>query len=361
MREAPAAYNPRMRILFHDASASIAYDAERMRHEGLGGTESTVVRVAQGLSETHEVTVAQRGRHEAASPHRGLRYVPLEDPAPFGGGAPDWVIVLRKHRYVAGLRARFPAARLALWIHNWQRIESLFLRAALARSACEVIAVSDAHREATSRRINGAAARAIGALAGGASRIAVRRVYNPVDDGLAPDATPVDRDKLVYFSNKGVHETLAAFAAASAALPTLQLLVAGPSRDAMDRCGVLAHQPAVHYLGRLPQHEILQHVREALCVFYPQHVHPETFGLVFAEANAVGTPVLAHEFGAAREVLGGREQLVDGADAGAIVSKLSAWHAGARPRVALRPEFRAARVLEAWRRLLEGDAQGLVG
>jgi len=345
-----------MRILFHDASASIAYDAEFMRRGVLGGAESTVVRVAQALSTDHDVAVAQRAREEAVSPHRGLRYVPLDDAAPFGGSPPDWVIVVRKHGYVPRFRARYPAAGLLLWIHNWQRMETLLTRGGLARSRCGVIAVSDAHREAADRRLNGAAGRAIGALAGGGGRIPVRRIYNPVDDGLAPVGTPVDRNKLVYFSNKGVHEVFAAFAEVRRSMPFLQLHVAGPSRQTMDRLGALARQPGLHYLGRLQQQEILRHVREALCVFYPQRVHAETFGLVFAESNAVGTPVLAHDFGAAREVLGAGEQLVDGGDPRAILERLRAWHAGARPLVTLQAAFRTASVLVQWRQLLEGAA-----
>ena len=38
-------------------------------------------------------------------------------------------------------------------------------------------------------------------------------------------------------------------------------------------------------------------------LLYPQRVWPETFGLVLAEAAAVGTPTLAYDFGAAREVM----------------------------------------------------------
>jgi glycosyltransferase involved in cell wall biosynthesis len=98
---------------------------------------------------------------------------------------------------------------------------------------------------------------------------------------------------------------------------------------------------------------VLRYVRESLCVFYPQTVHAETFGLVFAEANAVGTPVLAHDFGAAREVLSNPEQLVDGKDPRALIAKLRAWHDGARAQVAARPEFRASAVIAEWLRLVE--------
>src|SRR5581483_2147599 len=45
-------------------------------------------------------------------------------------------------------------------------------------------------------------------------------------------------------------------------------------------------------------------------VFYPKFVLPETFGLVFAEASAVGTPVLTHDCGAAAEVLADPRQVL---------------------------------------------------
>lgn len=74
-----------MRILFHDATSAFAYDAELMRRQGIGATEASVVRVAEGLSASHDVVVAQRTRKEPVSPHPGLRYVPLNDRDPVGG------------------------------------------------------------------------------------------------------------------------------------------------------------------------------------------------------------------------------------------------------------------------------------
>ena len=331
-----------LRVLFHDAASALAYDAELMRHQGIGGTEASVVRVAEGLAATHEVCVAQRGRTRVSSPHARLRYVPLTEPRPFGGIPPDCVVVLRKHRHVPALRACYPAAAMFCWIHNWQRVETELLRGGLVRSGCAVVAVSDAHRVATDRLINGSLAR----LVGRGGRVPVLRIYNPVDERLVPDDTPVDPDKLVCFSRKGLHRVLAAFAQVRKALPALRLYIAGYE-------SLPGSQPGVHLLGRLPQHEVFRHVREALCVFYPQDVHAETFGLVFAEANALGVPVLAHDFGAAREVLGGAEQLVEARDYPAIIERLRAWRAGGRPKVSLRPEFRASSVLGEWRRLLE--------
>lgn len=345
-----------MRILFVDPKSSTPYDSERMRIEGIGGTEASLVRVVEGLAEHHSVAVAQLGR-QAPATCRGVHYVPL---AERGLDAdPDLVVVLRKHRLVSGYRRRFPNAALCTWVHNWQRPEAALQRVLLARAKVSVVAVSEAHRRASERVINGLAARAVSTLALVPQRVPVLRVYNPIDDTLAPDGTPVEPDRLVFLStaNKGLRQVLRSFAVVRRALPGMELLIAGTSAEGIHRelaaDSALAAQPGVRILGRLPQHELLRYTRSALCVFYPQSVHPETFGLIFAEANAVGTPVLAHGFGAAREVLNGDEQLVDADDTDAVVAKVRAWRGGARPVVGARPEFRAAAVVGEWMNLVE--------
>ena len=124
-------------------------------------------------------------------------------------------------------------------------------------------------------------------------------------------------------------------------------------------------------------------VRSALCVFYPNFVLPETFGLVFAEASAVGTPVLTHDCGAASEVLADPRQLLPIAPAARryervarllpdalrpmlaaraarrgifepYVARVRAWLTD-RPRTAPDPRFRLAAVTERWRTLLRLD------
>jgi glycosyltransferase involved in cell wall biosynthesis len=347
-----------VRILFLDAVARNAYDDATMRKQGLGGTEASVVHVVTGLSALHEVAVAQRGRTEAARPQVRLRYLPLGHPDPFDGPPPDCVVVVRKHRYIPRLRARYPTARMLLWIQNWQHAGDAVWRVGLARSGCDIVTVSEVHRAATDRLVNGSLVRLLGALTGGGGKIAVRRIYNPVDEQPAADATLVDRDKLVFYSNKGITQVLRTFGQVRRQIPSLRLYVAGISLqaflDSAAHAQDLARQEGVHLLGRLPHDALFRHVRESLCVFYPQDELSETFGVIFAESNALGTPVLAHDFGAAREVLGSPDQLVDARDLPAIVAKLRSWRAGNRPRVTLRPEFRLSSVIAQWRALLEG-------
>lgn len=348
-----------MRILFYDPLTAFPYDAELMKKRGIGGTESSVIRVAEGLSRSHEVAVAQRAREEPAVGNPRLRYVPLDFPTPFQASPPDWVVVLRKHRSVPKLRTRFPDAALALWIHNWQRAEVVIHRIGLAKSRCIVVAVSDAHRKATDRRINGVPAKLIGRLAGDGQPIPVQRIYNPVDIPTPAEEFPVDPDKLLFFStaNKGLDQVLRTFQKVRNAIPSMKLYIAGETLESLKNnprySDLLLEQPGVTLLGRLPQRELFAHIRESLCVFYPQNIHPETFGLVFAESNALGTPVLAHDFGAAGEVLCDRDQLVAANDTPAIIDRLRRWRNGERPSVYLREGLKLDAVVSEWQSLFE--------
>jgi glycosyltransferase involved in cell wall biosynthesis len=117
-----------------------------------------------------------------------------------------------------------------------------------------------------------------------------------------------------------------------------------------------------------------------LCAFCPNFEYPETFGLVLAESNAVGTPVIAHRIGAAAEVIGDPRQLLDTPKLATLayracrrvgrgeaiggrvvdriggfrtyVERIAAWRAGGRPVVAARPAFARAAVLDEWKALL---------
>ncbi len=101
----------------------------------------------------------------------------------------------------------------------------------------------------------------------------------------------------MFFSspNKGLDFTLDAFGALRRQMPDLRLVVGNPGYRA-DRTAARA---GVQFLGAQPQARMHAEVRSALCTFFPNFVIPETFGLVFAESHALGTPVLTHDCGAA--------------------------------------------------------------
>jgi glycosyltransferase involved in cell wall biosynthesis len=348
-------------VLFYDPVCAAPYDTRTLASRALGGTEATLVRVADAL----DAYVVQHNRGEDWQRYRHPKRLP---------GITN-VIVNRDPRALAIVRERYPQARLFLWLHDriepgGSRARTLRAHAAtLAHMGVTLVCVSDWQRDGVAAALAGSAASAVTALT----------VYNPIADDLAPDATPVDERKLVFFSspNKGLDYTLDAFAALRARAPELRLVVGNPGYKA-DR----SRAPAgVEFLGAQPQARMHQEVRGALCTFFPNFLIPETFGLVFAESHALGTPVLTHDCGAALEVLGDRAEVLPlpaanrayealagrlprrwrGAPArlaGALglfdqyAQTVSAWRAGARPSVRADERFRLSAVSARWRSLL---------
>lgn len=349
-------------ILFFDPVCDQPYDTETLRRQAMGGTEATVVRVADALG----ALVAQHNRTSANG-----RYVP-----PRSDPTITQVIVNRDSRVLPRVRELYPNARVYLWLHDRVRPRSKRARriaadaAMLRELAVRVICVSDTQRFAVE-----AALRWMGV----SDRVSARTIYNPVDDDLRPDGSAIDERKLVFLSspNKGLKFTLDAFRAVRRAMPDMRLVVGNPGY----KTGGAARSQGVEYLGPQPQQRIHQEVRTALCTFFPNFVIPETFGLVLAESRALGTPVLTHDCGAALEVLGDAAQVLPvtaaqrvyegllggwptgsrrwparAADALGLfdvyVDRVRAWRAGSRPVTGPDPRFRLAAVAQRWREML---------
>jgi len=347
--------------LFFDPVCQEPYDSRTLRQQAMGGTEATVIRVADAL----DALVAQHNRTETYGRYR----VPEKDP-----GIKS-VVINRDSRAIRRVRELYPNARVYLWLHDQfkpgsKRAGWLASTADLMREhAVSVVCVSDTQRhnvEAALRTMR-------------MELLPTHTIYNPIEDGLAPDGSPVDTNKLVFFSspNKGLKFTLDAFRHLRRRMPELRLVVGNPGYKI--RKSVLIE--GVEYLGPQPQARMHAEVRTALCTFFPNFVIPETFGLVFAESNAMGTPVLTYDCGSAAEVIGDRGQILPvtladrvyerllshvspGWRAGparvaasmglfdAFAERVSAWRNGARPSVGPNPRFRLSAVVERWRELL---------
>src|SRR5215469_10995647 len=346
-------------LLFFDPLCPRPYGEASLREGGLAGTEASTVRIAGAL----DAWVAQHNRTAAEG-----RYRP-----PSAVAHVRRVVVLRDPRALRAAARLFPGAALTLWVHD--RIEPGSSRASWFAAAApelrtlkpDIVCVSDYQRERV--------AATVGALPG-CERLAVRRIYNPVEDAIVPDDTPVDPTKLVFLSspNKGLRFALDAFRALRRRLPDLRLCVANPGYKSFAAAGI----SGVEWLGSLPHARVVAETRAALCAFSPNFVIPETFGLVFAESHAVGTPVLTHDCGAAREVLGDPAQLLpvtwamrayeaplhrleprwraapalladrlglfDG-----YIERIRLWREGGRPRVGPDPRFRLSVIAAEWR------------
>jgi glycosyltransferase involved in cell wall biosynthesis len=333
-----------------------------LRKEATGGTEASVIRIADSLG----AYVMQHNRTEAYSTYRPPGRMP----------GIEHVILIRDSRALPSLHELYPDARVYLWLHDrlhpgstrGRRLASA--AQLLSKLAVKVICVSDSQRrgvEATLQKI------------GIEERVRACTIYNPVDEALVPDQSPVDNDKLVFFSspNKGLAFTLDAFQALRRRMPDLRLTVGNPGYKVRPSTRI----QGVEYLGPQPQERIHAEVRTALCTFFPNFVIPETFGLVFAESQAVGTPVLTHDCGAAAEIVVDPQQLLPVTWAHRLyetavgglspdwrtgparladrlglfdqyIERIQAWRRGERPRTFPDPRFHLEAVAVKWRALL---------
>jgi hypothetical protein len=339
----------RHQVLFVDPHSPHPYSDLTLAREALSGVAATVVRVAEGLSRRHTVVVAQGARTQAAESPRGVRYLPLEPSAALGAQAmPSVVVLVEGPERLGGLAAAFPGARRFLWQHTFPGRTNEGLVAAATRVGATVVSVSKAHRRSLTSLF---AAR--DPADAGLPR--VLRIYDPVEDDLFPDGTPRDLDKLVTTSapREGLVEVVEAFHFLRRRWPTMKLFRASPAWTDED---CLVDEEGVYSLGALPQHELVRHLREALCLFTPQRSFAETFGLAFAEANAVGTPVLAHPHGAAPELLSmAKEQLHEAGDLPGIAHHIERWRAGAVPVLTTHPALRLSQVTSAWEVAFDDD------
>jgi glycosyltransferase involved in cell wall biosynthesis len=286
------------------------------------------------------------------------------------------VILIRDSRGLPQVREMFPDARIYLWVHHhFPRGSKLFRRLAgtarhLRDMRVNIICVSHQQQQQLESVLR---------LLDLRGRVSMRTIYNPVDDSLLPDGSPVDERKLVFLSspNKGLKFTLDAFRELHRRMPDLRLIVGNPGYKIREFPPI----DGVQYLTPQPQHRIHAEVRTALCLFYPNFVYPETFGLVFAESKALGTPVLTHDCGAAAEIIEDPDQLLQtslaerlyegalnkfpsrwrslpaviAARAGLFdryVERIRAWRAGGRPATTLNPKFRLSCVAQHWRSVL---------
>lgn len=337
-----------MQILFYDVPTPIAYTDTTLQLQAMGGTEATIIRIAHSLKHYHTIYIAQYCRNTIDNQiSNGVHYISFESA---NNLSPNVVVLLRDKQWLDEIAKRFPHARRFFWLHNMPSRDLPKKYSTLLNEQYEIIAVSHFHRQSIEGRLKGKWYQRIFRTSAKKSKIPIHVIYNPIDDNLKPDNTNWNPDQMISMStpHKGLARTLELFKQVINKFPNYYLLIASHSK--LDKGIKFPKQTRI--LGAIPHHQVIQHVRKSFCVFYPQHLRKETFGLVYAESNAVGTPVLAHDLGAAREVLSDPTQLIDGRKASAVIDKISQWHKN-RPSFEARPEFRLSKVTKDWLELLK--------
>ena len=329
-----------MRLDFVDTLAPRPYSAHPASLAGLGGTEMTLIRVAQALRCEGTIEVRQRVRqNREAMP--GLAFVPFDPAVPA-----DAFVVINSWKVASMLRRSHPDARILLWLHVFPGRHNRAMGDDLVRKRIEVVCVSRSHARWVRTYL-------------GHDRIDIHTIPNPVDDDLLPDATCRDPDLLLFASSphKGLDQVFHAFAAARRQIPSLRLAFADPGYL---RWPTGSPPAGSTDLGRLSQQELHGWMRRSLCLFYPQTRFAETFGLVIAEANAVGCPALVHRGLGANDEVAGPQQCLDATEPGQIIDRLRQWRRRF-PIIHTNPDFRLARVQAAWRDLLLKDCEASRG
>ncbi len=330
----------RPRLAIVDPLCASGYDPSHLRTGALGGTEATVLRVSGALSDTFEISLFQRNR--TITGRCGALSFQRFD-ATLQSLQSDVILVINAWKVAIKLRRQNPDAAIFLWLHVFPGRHNRAMGQALRDADIRVICVSQSHADG------------LRSFLGDMPQPDIFYIHNPVDDALVPDATPRLNNRLLFASSphKGLREVFARFDTLRRTMPELVLAVADPGYL---RWNTGPAPDNVVPLGALSHAALIRQMRRSLCLFYPQTTFAETFGLVMAEANAVGMPVLAHKgLGANDEVLRSPGQCIDGHDLARIGERISRWR-HEPPQVSLDPSFRLCEVARRWTRLLNSAA-----
>lgn len=328
-----------MKIFIVDLSCNKDYSTRVLEEEPLGGTEATVVRVTDELiRQGHDVVVAQHTRLEDEGPYQTMAAFDKVK-------RPDIVISMRTAMAIPALCEKFPDAKPIIWLHDLSGPWLLKQVPIMQKFGVTNVCVSNFHKTQVSEQFMQVFDTTE------ISNIRNTMACNPVVVPELPD-TEINRNKLVFFSSphKGLDQVIKAFEALRQVNRNFELHIANPGYYDSKKVNV----PNVINHGELSHDEVLKHVKEALCVFYPQNKFPETFGLVYAEANALGTPVLTPSLGAAREVLEPHHsQLIPDLSYQTIIKRVLRWYNGERPVTRLKPQFELENVIKQWENIFE--------
>jgi len=339
-----------MNILLCDSSHPKSYDYDNLSQQAIGGTESSLLRLAAILAaQQHQVTIFQQARQQTKQQSQVSFIGPnqIEHLKQV-----DAIVVLRKDQQLKHWQQRFPEAQTFLWLHTYKKWEFIFKRLFKHNRQAVIIGNSQTHAQHLHQQLHeNLLGRFMTRL--GIPKLDVRCAYNPVPQPRLKQNINRDINKLIFLSapNKGLAEVLACFEKARAVMPNLTLYVANPGY----REQTTIEQTGVRVLGALPQTDLWQHLASSLCVFYPQTTFAETFGLIYAEANALGTPVLGHDIGAAREILDSANPLIDCHNSQLVIKTLQHWQENL-PAVNYRDSFADKAIYQQWIQLLSSKS-----
>ena len=331
-------------ILFLDNTYPEPYQLATLSEKPIGGTEASIIRTALILSKSYQVYVAQKFREQTHRESSSLHFISKSN---IDKLTPDYIIVLRKYKIVKQISLQFPEAKIFLWIHTYKNYEYVFKRLGFSKSNIQIVCNSISHKKHTDNLLNLTILARIFSVF--VKKTKVNYCYNPINK---PTLFEIKKDinKLLFFSspNKGLDEVIEKFARVRKSLPELCLYIANPGY----KNGTHHKHENIIYLGSLSHEDMMQHVNESLCVFYPQESFAETFGLIYAEANAHGTAIIADDIGSAREIMDENNPPIDVRNLDLIIDTIKKWQVN-YPKVSYNEKFSQKSILKQWQNILK--------
>ncbi|MFK8013316.1 MAG: glycosyltransferase [Marinicellaceae bacterium] len=330
-------------ILFIDNTYPEPYQLVTITEKALGGTESSIIRTAELLSVRYKVYVAQKYRKKIHKESAHLHFIPKSSIENLN---PDFVIVLRKYTVLKEMSKLFPNAKIYLWIHTYKNYEYVLKRPGISKIKAQIICNSNIHKKQTNTLLNKTVVGKILSLF--YKNTPIHYCYNPIEKPvhIKSERRP---NKLLFFSspNKGLKQVISKFIEVRKFLPDLELHIANPGYKSNDKDITIKN---IYYLGSLEHDKMMQHVRESLCIFYPQSTFAETFGLIYAEANAHGTAIIAGDIGAAKEILSNENPPIDISNIKTLVQTIKNWQQQ-YPVISYNEKFSKTNIMNQWEKV----------
>lgn len=318
------------------------YSDRSLVTSALPGAVRSLIHVAEALSMEYNVYVLQIDRPRITVSGKGVIYAPHTmsiEPENIAA-----VVYLWTNYSIEKIAPLYPRSKQIIWFHDYLYTIPLYSNIPLLNKLEATILGNSEHHMSLLKRTFDEFHLPV-------SGLQFDYIYNPVPDDLTPNGTLVDSNKLFFASSpsKGLDRALEILKELRKSDQRFYLSVANPSAIQQ----IPEVDEGVVVLGPIAHPKVIQQMRQSLCLFCPNYVYPETFGLVYAEANSVGTPVLAHNFGSASEVLRDDRQLVDATSKEALMERILSWQRGGRPKVKGYGFYRLPKVLERWKELIE--------
>lgn len=331
-------------IVFIDCGTKLYYDSKSLENIPLGGTESSLIRIAEGLAslplpngKTLNVAIIRASDVEAGiqAPVFGEvmgQHCYFLDESYLDRIDTKYLVCMRGCRYLY----LYPKAKKFVWCHDLGDARITAWEPLLREQDATIVAVSKWHKKNIMQYT---------------AYPKMTYVYNPIDDKVYND-TPrkVDRNLMVWAASphKGLDEALGIYKKIYNKLPNMKLLIYNPGYTK----GEFISNPGVLYNGPTAGQHVRHNMRKALCTFYPTQFE-DTFGLVTAESNAVGTATACYPSGALPEITGNNAGVCINEEV--LLDTIEQWYTNGPPKVVGREEFKTSNVIQQWLRTLAGQ------